>query len=63
MFKKHKSVKSVIIVTTDKVYKINKKDKIFKEVDQLGGNDPIVSQKVGAEIVTDCYIKSLKIQI
>ena len=53
-----KSVKSVIIVTTDKVYKINKKDKIFKEVDQLGGNDPYSVSKVGAEIVTDCYIKS-----
>ena len=30
-------IKSVIIVTTDKVYKLNKK-KIFKETDELGGN-------------------------
>jgi CDP-glucose 4,6-dehydratase len=53
-----KAVKSVIIVTTDKVYKINKKDKMYKEVDQLGGTDPYSVSKVGAEIVTDCYIKS-----
>lgn len=53
-----KSVKSVIIVTTDKVYKINKKSKSYKEIDQLGGIDPYSVSKVGAEIVTDCYIKS-----
>jgi CDP-glucose 4,6-dehydratase len=53
-----KTVKSVIIVTTDKVYKINKKNKTFKEVDQLGGIDPYSVSKVGAEMITDCYIKS-----
>ena len=53
-----KSVKSVIIVTTDKVYKINKKNKAYKEVDQIGGIDPYSVSKVGAEMVTDCYIKT-----
>lgn len=53
-----KSVKSVIIVTTDKVYKINKKNKTYKEEDPLGGIDPYSVSKVGAEMVTDCYIKS-----
>ena len=53
-----KSVKSVIIVTTDKVYKINKKDRNYKELDLLGGFDPYSTSKVGAEIVTDSYIKS-----
>ncbi len=52
------SVKSVVIVTTDKVYKIQKKTKIFKESDALGGFDPYSSSKVGAEIVTESYIKS-----
>ena len=52
------SVKSVIIVTTDKVYKINKKNKAYKEIDQLGGIDPYSVSKVGAEMVTDCYIKT-----
>ena len=53
-----KSIKSVIIVTTDKVYKINKKSKSYKESDQLGGTEPYSTSKVGAEIVTACYIKS-----
>ncbi len=53
-----KSVKSVIIVTTDKVYRINKKDKNYKETDVLGGIDPYSVSKVGTELVTDCYIKS-----
>ncbi len=53
-----KSVKSVVIITTDKVYKINKKDTSFKESDLLGGFDPYSSSKVGTEIVVDCYIKS-----
>ena len=53
-----RTVKSVIIVTTDKVYKIDKKNKKYKEKDQLGGSDPYSSSKVGAEIVTESYIKS-----
>ena len=53
-----KSIKSVVIITTDKVYKINKKDISYKELDQLGGFDPYSASKVGAEIVVDSYIKS-----
>ncbi len=53
-----KSIKSVIIVTTDKVYKINKRNKSYKELDQLGGIEPYSVSKVGAEMVTECYIKS-----
>ena len=53
-----KSIKSVVIITTDKVYKINKKDIIYKEIDQLGGFDPYSASKVGVEIVVDSYIKS-----
>ena len=52
------SVKSVVIITTDKVYKINKKDIPFKELDPLGGFDPYSSSKVGAELIVNCYIKS-----
>ena len=52
------SVKSVVIITTDKVYRINKKDIPFKELDTLGGFDPYSSSKVGAELIVDCYIKS-----
>jgi len=50
-------VKSAAIITTDKVYE-NKKDIVYKEDDKLMGYDPYSSSKVGAEIVTDSYIKS-----
>ena len=53
-----KSIKSVVIITTDKVYKINKKNNAFSELNQLGGFDPYSASKVGTEIVVDCYIKS-----
>ena len=53
-----KSVKSVVIITTDKVYKIRKDNKPYKESDQLGGLDPYSASKVGAEIVVNSYIKS-----
>lgn len=52
------SVKSVVIITTDKVYKINKKNSIYNESDELGGNDPYSSSKVSAEIVVNSYVNS-----
>ena len=53
-----KSLKSIIIVTTDKVYKIKKKSKGYVENDELWGTDPYSASKVGAEIVTHSYINS-----
>jgi CDP-glucose 4,6-dehydratase len=58
IIRNEKFVKSVIIITTDKVYKFNKKNLPFKETDPLGGYDPYSSSKVGAELIVDCYIKS-----
>ena len=56
--KKVKSVKSVIIVTTDKVYlNLEKKNK-FKESSRLGGHDIYSSSKAACEIITESYIKS-----
>ena len=52
------SIKSVVIITTDKVYKINKKNRIYNELDELGGYDPYSSSKVGAEIVVNSYVNS-----
>ena len=49
----------MVIITTDKVYKINKKNIGYKEFDQLGGFDPYSASKVGAEIVVDSYIRLL----
>jgi CDP-glucose 4,6-dehydratase len=53
-----KSIKSVVIITTDKVYKIKKNNKLYKELDQLGGFDPYSASKVGTEIVVESFIKS-----
>jgi CDP-glucose 4,6-dehydratase len=47
-----------VIITTDKVYKIGKKNKIFKEIDELGGYDPYSASKVSAEVVVNSYVKS-----
>jgi len=56
--RKVKSIQSVIIVTTDKVYQ-NLEDGIpFKEDSVLGGHDIYSSSKASCEILTQSYIKS-----
>jgi CDP-glucose 4,6-dehydratase len=52
------SIKSIIIVTTDKVYKIKKGNVMYSEKSELGGNDPYSSSKACAELITTSYIKS-----
>ena len=52
--KNTKFIRSSLIITTDKVYKINKK-KNYVESDELGGHDPYSSSKVCVEIVTKSY--------
>jgi len=54
-----KKIKSSIIVTTDKVYKVSSKKNFYSENDELGVTDPYGSSKVAAEIVSECYIKLL----
>lgn len=46
---KSNSVKAVIAVTTDKVYKNENAGKAFKENDPLSGKDPYSASKVGTE--------------
>ena len=58
--RKCKSVKSVICVTTDKVYDHFKKKIIFKETDRLGGEDPYSLSKASAEFVIKSYRTILK---
>ena len=53
-----KSVKSVVIITTDKVYKIDKNNDPYKEDDLLGGFDPYSTSKVAVELIVDSFIKS-----
>ena len=52
------SLKSIVIITTDKVYKIKNNKNFFTEQDELGGNDPYSASKVGTEIIANSYIQS-----
>lgn len=54
----NKSIKSVIVVTTDKVY-LNEDKKInFNESSKLGGHDIYSSSKACCEIITESYRNS-----
>ncbi len=52
------SVKSVVNVTTDKVYKNIEQDKGYVETDVLDGYDPYSNSKSCSELVTSSYINS-----
>lgn len=52
------SIKSGVIITTDKVYADKERNYSFQEEDKLGGNDPYSSSKAAAEMVINSYIKS-----
>ncbi len=56
--KKSNSIRSAVIITTDKVYKIKKNNNSYSEIDELGGKDPYSSSKVCAELVTNSFIES-----
>jgi CDP-glucose 4,6-dehydratase len=53
-----KSIKRVLIITTDKVYKNINKKKYFKEDDELGGHDPYSNSKACAELICNSYYNS-----
>lgn len=52
------SVKSVVNVTTDKVYRNNEWDKGYVETDILDGYDPYSNSKSCSELVTHSYVQS-----
>jgi len=52
------SVKTVVMITTDKVYKNNEDGKSYNEEDPLGGHDPYSASKAASEIVIESYRKS-----
>ena len=56
--KKYKFVKSIVIITTDKVYKNNEKKIKFSEKDHLGGDDLYSSSKACADIISSSYFNS-----
>lgn len=51
------SVKCILNVTTDKVYK-DVRNKPYSENDELGGFDPYSNSKACSELVTRCYFDS-----
>ena len=53
-----KSVKSVVNVTTDKVYRNNEWERGYVETDYLDGFDPYSNSKSCSELVTHSYIQS-----
>jgi CDP-glucose 4,6-dehydratase len=52
------SVRSVVVVTTDKVYEDRKSLEPYREGDRLGGHDPYSASKAAAELVTASYRSS-----
>ena len=53
-----KSVKSAIIITSDKCYKNYEKKSGYSEDDELGGEDPYSASKAAAENIFSSYLKS-----
>jgi CDP-glucose 4,6-dehydratase len=52
------SVKSAVIITSDKCYENNEWIYGYRENDPMGGHDPYSSSKGCAELVTSAYIRS-----
>ena len=55
VLKKQKGVKSLIIITTDKVYQNYKFNKNFNENSELGGDDLYSSSKACCELLAKSY--------
>ncbi len=49
------SVRSVVVVTTDKVYRNEEHAFPYRELDALGGHDPYSASKAASEMVAACY--------
>lgn len=53
-----KALRTILVVTTDKVYENAETGASFREEDPLGGHDPYSASKAAAEIVTSSYARS-----
>ena len=52
------SVRAVIVITTDKVYRNRESQHAYREPDELGGVDPYSASKACAELVVASYMTS-----
>jgi len=55
VLKKLDSAKSVVVITTDKVYKNTENQKGYSENDPLGGHDPYSSSKAAVELAVESW--------
>jgi CDP-glucose 4,6-dehydratase len=51
-------VRSIVLITTDKVYENRERGEPYRETDPLGGHDPYSASKAAAEIVAASYRSS-----
>jgi CDP-glucose 4,6-dehydratase len=52
------SVRTIVVITTDKCYENKELNSGYKETDRLGGKDPYSASKASAELVTYSYRES-----
>jgi CDP-glucose 4,6-dehydratase len=52
-----KSIKSAVIITSDKVYENKEWVHPYREIDRLGGIDPYSASKAAADIIAQSFIK------
>jgi CDP-4-dehydro-6-deoxyglucose reductase, E1 len=52
------TTKSLVVITTDKVYKDQEWDWPYRENDELGGYDPYSASKACMELITNSYLQS-----
>lgn len=52
------SSKTCLIITTDKVYKNEEKNRGYKEKDKLGGHDPYSASKAAVELIVESWRSS-----
>ena len=58
IIRKTKSIKSAVIITSDKCYKNYEKKEGYSEISELGGEDPYSASKAAAENIFYSYQKS-----
>lgn len=56
--KESKTIRTALIITTDKVYKNKNINKGYKETDELGGADPYSASKAAADISAQSWIEN-----